>query len=376
MTSQHIMLNELFGVMEYDFINSLVQYGFRLHPPAIVGVMGSSAAVARLLGLGPQKCRHAMAIAASFAGAPMANAGTTTKPLHAGKAARFGLEAALLADIGMEGNPDILDMPSGFPAYFNDFRPEILLENICDQNQVILHNQDVAIKRFPCHLGMHWGIDAAFVAHRRLLDDFGKIPSRHIRQIDIVAPKSKYIDRPIPETEHDARHSFQFTACSALIDGVVTPSSFEETSRCRENLTDLLSKTVIHTPDDNIPSFDNMYVEIFVTLTNDHVIHSRCDTPYCHWRKPLSDDDVIGKFVQNVDKVSENPVHIVNVVKKMSNSSAVSELFHTNWKLNASFVEKKYLCTPFLSKNVVIFLVIKRVAYESTCICTFIFGFI
>jgi hypothetical protein len=26
---------------------------------------------------------------------------------------------------------------------------------------VLLHDQDIAIKRYPCHLGMHWGIDAA-----------------------------------------------------------------------------------------------------------------------------------------------------------------------------------------------------------------------
>ena len=60
----------------------------RFHPPAVVGVMGSAAACARLLGGGSSTVRHALAIATSFAGAPMANAGTTTKPLHAGKAAR------------------------------------------------------------------------------------------------------------------------------------------------------------------------------------------------------------------------------------------------------------------------------------------------
>jgi aconitate decarboxylase len=62
-----------------------------------------------------------MAIAASFAGAPMANAGTMTKPLHSGKSARFGLEAALLADKGLEGNGQILDMVSGFGAFYEDY---------------------------------------------------------------------------------------------------------------------------------------------------------------------------------------------------------------------------------------------------------------
>ena len=299
---------------------------YRLHPPAIVGVMGSAAAVARLLGLGPQKCRHALAIAASFAGAPMANAGTTTKPLHAGKAARFGLEAALLADIGIEGNTDILDIPSGFPAYFNDFRPERCFENNFDEENVILHNQDVAIKRFPCHLGMHWGIDAASEVNTRIHESFDHIPVQHIRNINIIAPKSKYINRPIPTSDHDARHSFQFTVCSALFDSLVTPNTFNVAYRNRESLRNLLGKTSILSPNDNVPSFDRMYVEVIVTLSDGHVIHSRCDTPYGHWRRPLTDSDVISKFTKNTNGIIGNPSVIVDVLSKMKHSDKVADI--------------------------------------------------
>ena len=76
----------LLGVQDVTIYNN--QYFSRFHPPAVVGVMGSAAACSNLLGFGPEKCRGALGIAASFAGAPMANAGTTTKPLHSGKAAR------------------------------------------------------------------------------------------------------------------------------------------------------------------------------------------------------------------------------------------------------------------------------------------------
>ncbi len=41
----------------------------------------------------------------------------------AGNAARFGLEAALLARDGVHGNPRILELDSGFPAFFPDWAP-------------------------------------------------------------------------------------------------------------------------------------------------------------------------------------------------------------------------------------------------------------
>jgi aconitate decarboxylase len=50
--------------------------------------------------------------------------------LHSGKSARFGLEAALLADKGLEGNSQILDMVSGFGAFYEDYDPEIILNVI------------------------------------------------------------------------------------------------------------------------------------------------------------------------------------------------------------------------------------------------------
>ncbi|KAK3089360.1 hypothetical protein FSP39_003016 [Pinctada imbricata] len=299
----------------------------RLHPPAIVGVMGSAAAVSRLLGFGPEKCRHALAIAASFAGAPMANAGTTTKPLHAAKAARFGLEAALLADTGIQGNPNILDMESGFGAYFTDFNPEKEMHNISNDAGVILNEQDIAIKRFPCHLGMHWAIDASTALHKQIVELRGSLAVDGIKRIDISAPKSRYINRPIPESEHEARHSFQFTSCTALLDGVVTPESFQETMRDRRDLKNLLSKTFIQSSNDNKPCFDTMYVEVKVTLSDNTVIQSRCHTPYGHWRNPLSDDDVISKFRNNSTKaVGTNVDQVIKLVRKMNSGSKVSDL--------------------------------------------------
>nr|KAG5701581.1 hypothetical protein BaRGS_024831 [Batillaria attramentaria] len=304
----------------------------RFHPPAVVGVMGSAAACARLLGGGPSTVRHALAIATSFAGAPMANAGTTTKPLHAGKAARFGLEAALLADHGLEGNHDILDMSSGFGAFYHDYDPEGFLLEHSTSTDFILHSQDVAIKRFPAHLGMHWTIDAVLAVRDRVLEAANthrQLRPEDVRLINIRAPPSKYINRPLPTTTHEARHSFQFNACSALLDGEVTPDSFMHSYRRRPQLQALLKKTTIETPADNVPTFQDMYVEVEVTLRSGEVFTGRCDTPYGHWRHPLTKEDLHKKFTNNTKVVPYNAQRaIMDTVGSMDSDRPATDFFH------------------------------------------------
>ncbi|XP_071117835.1 cis-aconitate decarboxylase-like [Haliotis cracherodii] len=298
----------------------------RFHPPAVVGVMGSAAASARLLGLGPHKSRHALAIAASFAGAPMANAGTTTKPLHAGKAARFGLEAALLADHGLEGNHDILDIPSGYGAFYDDYDPEEFLFAHSNNEDFVLHNQDIAIKRFPAHLGMHWAIDATMGARDQICQTARRIVPEDVSEVHIMAPKSKYINRPLPSTEHEARHSFQFNVCTALLDGHVSPDSFTHSYRRRSPLNQLLSKTRVSCPEDNIPTFNDMYVEVHVTMRDGTLAKSRCDTPYGHWRNPLTEKDLEGKFLANTKDMSyQSQIQLINTIKNMSAGKPVTE---------------------------------------------------
>lgn len=100
----------------------LRQRGF--HPTAAVGVFGSAAAAGKLAALSPQRLAHAFGLAASSAGGLFAfvNGGGDIKRLHAGHAAREGLQAALLAEAGIEGPPGVVEARDGFMQAFS--RPE------------------------------------------------------------------------------------------------------------------------------------------------------------------------------------------------------------------------------------------------------------
>jgi len=96
----------------------LRQRGF--HPTGAVGVFGAAAASARLLALPATQISNALGIAASSAAGLFAfiNGGADIKRLHAGHASREGLQAALQAQGGIEGPPDVFEVRDGFAQAF------------------------------------------------------------------------------------------------------------------------------------------------------------------------------------------------------------------------------------------------------------------
>ncbi|KAM6180415.1 cis-aconitate decarboxylase [Erethizon dorsatum] len=274
----------------------------RFHPPSVVGTLGSAAAASKLLGLSLTECQEALAIAASFAGAPMANAATQTKPLHIGNAARHGTEAAFLAMLGLQGNKHILDLATGFGAFYTNYSPKVLPS--LDSHSWLLDEQDVAFKRFPAHLATHWVAEAAASVRQHLvLSDRALLPADHIEEIVLRVPDVQYVNRPFPDSEHEARHSFQYVACTVLLDGGIAVPSFHKDQVSRPQVTELLRKVKLEHPSDNLPNFNTLYCEVSITLKNGAAFTERCSTFYGHWRNPLNQEDLQKKFRVNATRV-------------------------------------------------------------------------
>ncbi|KFV61456.1 Cis-aconitate decarboxylase, partial [Dryobates pubescens] len=291
----------------------------RFHPPSVVGTVGSAAATAQLLSLSRAQCTHALGIAASLAGAP---------PI--GNAPRLGFEAALLPARGMEASPLILDdIPgcAGFSVFYGVYQPKPLSAP-SERHEFLLEKQDVAFKRFPAHLGMHWVVDAALSVRNLFINYAGSFSPSLIRSIVLKIPVSKYINRPFPSSEHQARHSFQFNACAALLDGEVGLGSFAETSIHRQELRELLGKVVVEHPEDNAANFDKMYGEVALLLHSGDVLTGKCDTFYGHWRKPLSKESLLKKFRSNAAHVlpEEQIEAIIATVDNLESLSDSSQL--------------------------------------------------
>lgn len=90
------------------------------HPTAASGPFGAVVGAGKLRGLSPVHLRNAFGMAASSSGGLFAflNGGADIKRLHAGHAAREGLMAALLAEQGLEGPPNVIECSDGFMQAF------------------------------------------------------------------------------------------------------------------------------------------------------------------------------------------------------------------------------------------------------------------
>ena len=88
--------------------------------PAAVGVFGAAWRPASCAALSAAQLANALGIAASSAAGLFAfvNGGADIKRLHAGHASREGLQAALLAEQGVEGPPDVIEARDGFMQAF------------------------------------------------------------------------------------------------------------------------------------------------------------------------------------------------------------------------------------------------------------------
>jgi 2-methylcitrate dehydratase PrpD len=121
------------------------------HPTGVCAVFGAAAAAAKLRGLSAQQIADAFGIAASSAAGLFAfvNGGADIKRLHAGHAAREGVQAALLAEQGVQGPPHVIESRDGFLQAFA-FGRNVKPRPIALPPAVPFGITDCYIKPYPC----------------------------------------------------------------------------------------------------------------------------------------------------------------------------------------------------------------------------------
>jgi 2-methylcitrate dehydratase PrpD len=153
----------------------LRQRGF--HPTGACAVFGAAAATAKLRSLTPPQIADAFGIAASSAAGLFAfvNGGADIKRLHAGHASREGVQAALLAERGVEGPPGVIEGRDGFmQAFAGSPRPIAL------PTAVSFGITDCYIKPYACCRHIQPAVEALIA----LCDEHG-IGPEEVTRIDV-----------------------------------------------------------------------------------------------------------------------------------------------------------------------------------------------
>jgi 2-methylcitrate dehydratase PrpD len=269
----------------------LRQRGF--HPTGAVSVFGATVAAAKLRGLPAEKIAHALGLAASSSAGLFAfvNGGGDIKRLHAGHAAREGLQAALLAEQGVEGPPDVIEARDGFMQAFAFGRPE-KARAITLPPAVPFGITDCYIKPYACCRHIQPAVEALF----GLLND-ENIASEDIKRVEVETYK---IAAEHAQTGWDdfasAQLSFPFLMGVAARFRWVKMEHFDETVRRDPFFAEFARKLTVTAP----PEIDRLYPQLRparVTLTTARGTFTRqADEALGSRLVPLDDAGLKAKF--------------------------------------------------------------------------------
>jgi 2-methylcitrate dehydratase PrpD len=278
------------------------------HPTAVMGALATAAACARLRKLGPEKTAHAIAIAASLASGLVANFGTMTKSLHAGRAAQSGVLAARLADRGFTASLDVLEHKTGFlRAHSPSGVPDVENGTIDVGTNWRLASLGVNVKRYPTCYATHRSIDA-------MLDlvDRHKLKSDDVREIRVHtgATQKLMLRNNNPKTGLEAKFSMEFAMAAALVARRVGLAELTDDFVSRPEVSSVFGKVRCTTTDEAMPD-DPAFApsdQVSVVLASGNLLEH---APVVHakgsWQNPLTRAELKNKFLECAARAFSSP---------------------------------------------------------------------
>jgi 2-methylcitrate dehydratase PrpD len=252
-----------------------LHYPRGFHSTATLGTVAAAASVARLRGLSIGTTTTALGLAATQSAGLRAQFGSQAKPLHAGLAARAGLQSADFAAAGLSGNADVLAGTAGFFDVFgfDAQNPASLLDGWGDSWRIV--SPGLVFKRFPTCGGTHQAADAALALHDEIVRKRQLAPEEIVDigvSFPVGADEAPNIRRPADGVE--ARFSLEYVVAAALIDGSVSLSRFGEVPV--DGRIDALARKVRRSPDHGVPpdseNPDGRFADVTATLANGEVV--------------------------------------------------------------------------------------------------------
>jgi 2-methylcitrate dehydratase PrpD len=212
------------------------------HNTATYGAIGAAAAASNLLRLDAATTAMAMGIAATQAAGLKSVFGTMCKPLHAGRAAATGLQAARLAQRGFTSNPAILEVEQGFGATQSTTTdPEAALT---DPSGGFYLPQTLFKYHAACYL-THSSIEASNMLRRQhglQADAISKV------ELNVNDGHLKVCNIPAPKTGLEIKFSLRATNALALLgENTADDAIYSDATAKRGEIVDLCKRVEVAT---------------------------------------------------------------------------------------------------------------------------------
>lgn len=299
---------------------SLRDRGF--HTTAVTGVFGATVASARLLKLDVGQFVSALGLAGAQSAGLMEMYGSSMqKRFNPGPAARNGLMAARLAQLGFTGAETIFEGERGFLRSFaNKVDSDAL-----DPGKGPAYALKVELKPYACARPIHPAIDAALSLRPGLLNRLHEIQSITVYRHPMWV---KYHGNTEPKTYHEAQVSLPYSVAVALVEGDAFLGQY---LRLKEMPAEVhrLTKSVSMVPDPGLPSTVGCRVEIGLAGGERSVC--QVDYPKGSVQRPLTAAEQVDKFLKLSvpvigDKQAAAIVSAVGQVEEISDMRSLAAL--------------------------------------------------
>lgn len=276
------------AMMRLAAVVATPMYSIGWHNTGTLGAVGAALACAALLRLDAERTAHCLGIACSGAGGLRENFGSMTKPLHAGKAARTGVTAALLAEAGFTANSETI--MGGALGFLSAFARGVALDWPHAWPE-IAPSQCLGLKKYPCCFASHPALDL-LLAWRTERDLRGE----DIRSMVVeVNPRSaSNLRYPNPTTGLQGKFSLHHAAAVALATGRLTLADFTDAAIERPELAPLRARIQVVPRDDFIAG--HRHTRITVTLNDGRQFTGERVQPRGAPPEVLGWDEVSDKF--------------------------------------------------------------------------------
>jgi 2-methylcitrate dehydratase PrpD len=270
----------------------LRQRGF--HPTSAVGPFGAAMATAKLRSLNTTQRANALGIAASSSAGLFAfvNGGGDIKRLHAGHASREGMQAALLAEQGVEGPPQVIEARDGFMQAFAFGRID-KARPIALPPQAEYGIADCYIKPYACCRHIQPAVEAMF----GLCND-ENIAFDDVRKVEVETYKIAAEHAHVPWNDYaSAQLSFPYLMGLAARHRGVKLDHFEEKTRNDPAFAEFARKLTVTAP----AEIDQLYPKLRPARVTVHTSRGKfvrqADEAWGSRQVPLDDAGLIDKFI-------------------------------------------------------------------------------
>lgn len=214
-------------------------------------------------------------------------------------AARNGVFAADLARRGMTGPNEIFEGSKGLMKQLN-------LHGLKDL--VLGRDGDFMIdktyiKFWPAEYHSQSAIDACLQLRPKI--EGRKIEKIHIKSFEAaVSIIGSEPEKLRPTSRETADHSMFYCCAAALLDGDVTLATFDEHRLTDPKILDLIDRTtIVEDAEMNKGYPKGIPNDITITLEGGTKLNKRVDFPRGHAGNPMTDDEVVAKFMRMAEGV-------------------------------------------------------------------------